>query len=113
MWRPVLRSVAVWFGGGIVIHDALIAPATIIVGLLVLRIAPPFARAYVQGALVITGSLALATLPLVLGDGRDPNNPSQQPLPYGRNLLIVVALVWLVAAALALLRGRVRNDHVH
>lgn len=102
---PALRSVVLWFGGGIVLHDAVIAPLAILVGVLVLRIVPPVARAPVQAALVITGCLAIATFPLVWGQGVDPSVPSQLPLSYGRNLLIVLALVWLVAAAFAV--GRV------
>lgn len=103
---PALRSVAFWFGGGIVVHDALIAPLAILVGALVLRIVPTAARAPVQAALIITGCLAIATFPLVWGQGVDPSVPSQFPLPYGRNLLIVLALVWLVAGAFAIARAR-------
>jgi len=109
---PALRSVAVWFGGGIVLHDAVIAPIAVLIGVVVLRVVPPAARAPVQAALVISGCLAIATFPLVWGQGVDPSVPSQLPLPYGRNLLVVLALVWLVAGLLALRSRRTaRGEH--
>lgn len=100
-----LRSALVWFGGGIALHDGLLAPLVLLVGALVLRVVPAPARAPAQGALVITGTLVLATLPLVLGGGRISTVPSQQPLAYGRNLALVLLLVWLVAAVLVLHRS--------
>ena len=54
-----------------------------------LRVVPAPARAPVQAALLVTACLTLATLPLVLGTGRTPLVPSQQPLDYGRGLLAV------------------------
>jgi hypothetical protein len=53
--------------------------------------------------------LTVALLPLMSGRGRTPANPSQQPLPYTRNLLLVLLAVWLVTAALALHRARLRR----
>lgn len=104
---PALRSVVLWFGGGIVLHDGLVAPLTVAVGAALLLVVRGPARAAVQGALAISACVTLATLPLLVGAGRDPLVPSQQPLPYLRNLLIVLALVWVVAGALALRRTRV------
>lgn len=101
-----LFSAALWFGGGIAVHDGLIAPLVLVIGAVVLRVVPGAARAPVQAAMMITGALVLATLPLVLGGGRDPAVPSQQPLAYGRNLVVVLLIVWLVAGAVALLRTR-------
>lgn len=79
-------------------HDALFAPALLVVAGLVGRVAPRRAVPVVRTALLVSGALALVALPLVLGLGYDPGEPSALPLDYGRNLLVSLAVVWLLAA---------------
>ncbi|MEJ5945755.1 hypothetical protein WDZ17_10680 [Pseudokineococcus basanitobsidens] len=91
-------------------HDALFAPAVLVVVAVASRLVPDRAVPVVRAALLVSGALALVALPLVLGLGDDPSEPSALPLDYGRNLLVSLAVVWAVAA-LALLvprRGRRR-----
>ncbi len=107
-WPP-LSSALTWFAGGVLIHDALLVPLTLLVGVALLRVVPGGYRGLVQGALVMSALLTVALLPLMSGRGRTPANPSQQPLPYTRNLLLVLLAVWLVTAALALYRARRRH----
>ncbi len=107
-WPP-LSSALTWFAGGVIIHDALLVPLTLLVGVALLRVVPGGYRGLVQGALVMSALLTVALLPLMSGRGRTPANPSQQPLPYTRNLLLVLLAVWLVTAALALHRARRRH----
>jgi hypothetical protein len=95
-----------WLAGGILVHDFLLVPATALVGIALTRVVHRPYRAVVQGALIVSGSLALATLPLWRGYGRNPGNPSVDPLPYGRNLGIVLAAVWFVAAVVIVVRWR-------
>lgn len=102
---PALTSIALWFAGGIALHDGLVVPITLAVGSLLLLAVRGPARAAVQGALIVTACVTVATLPLLVGAGRDARVPSQQPLDYGRNLLMVLALVWVVAAAVAVRRS--------
>jgi hypothetical protein len=52
-------------------------------------------------AAYLSGALIAVALPLVLGLGRTPDEPSALPLNYGRGLLISLAVVWLAAAAIA------------
>ncbi|MEU2393506.1 hypothetical protein [Streptomyces sp. NPDC007369] len=104
---PDPYDVLVWLGGALVLHDALLAPLVLATGLLVAAVP---ARAVVRGVLVTAGALVLVTLPLLLRPGAPPN-PSALPLPYARNLLLVLAAVVLVAAgavAAALLARRHR-----
>ncbi|MGP3934388.1 hypothetical protein [Nonomuraea sp. KM88] len=49
------------------------------------------------GALIVLGTLVLATLPTVLALGRRADNPSILPLSYGVNLVIVLAAIALLA----------------
>lgn len=86
-----------WLAGGIVLHDGLLAPATCAVGLLLSRLLRAPYRAVTQSAMIISGSVALASLPLWRGYTSDPGNTTVDPLPYGRNLAIVLGAVWFTA----------------
>lgn len=98
---PDPYPVLVWLGGAVLLHDALIGPLVMAAGLLAAALP---GRAVVRGALVTGGALLVIALPALLRPGR-PANPSVLPLPYGRNLLILLALT--AAAALAgVLRAR-------
>lgn len=92
----------------VVIHDAVLAPALILLGWLVLRYVPRPARAPLQVATLILASLILVALPLVLVQvtGRRPaDNPSVDPLDYRGNVIVLVVLVMAVAAAGAAVRA--------
>jgi hypothetical protein len=102
--RTQWRSAATWFAGGVLAHDLLLAPAAVLVGAGLARAVPSAYRGVVQAALYVSGTVALAAVVLVSGKGRDPTVPSQQPLPYGRNLLVVLALIWTVAAFVVAVR---------
>jgi hypothetical protein len=95
---------ALWFVGGVLAHDLLIAPAVAAAALLLARLPAPW-RAALQAGLVVAGSVATAALPLVLGYGRRADNPSILPLDYPRNLVAVLLAV-LVALAAGTIAGR-------
>ncbi|MCX4782679.1 hypothetical protein [Streptomyces sp. NBC_01264] len=98
-------DVLVWMGGAVVLHDGIIAPLVLLAGLAVAAVP---ARGLVRGALLTAGVLVLVTLPLLLRPGTPPN-PSALPLPYGRNLLLVLAAV-AVAAGVTAAGGRWRRS---
>ncbi|WP_121830073.1 hypothetical protein [Streptomyces sp. S1] len=104
--QPASGDVLVWLAGALVVHDGLLAPLVLAVGLL---IAGRPERGLWRGALVIAGSVVLVTLPLLLRPGPAPN-PSALPLPYGRNLAIVLAAVAVGAVSLGLVRRRRRSQ---
>lgn len=110
-WRvaelPDPVGVVVWLGGALVLHDGVIAPLVLGVGLGVAVALPAgWPRGVVRGALVAGGVLVLVTLPVLVRPGVAPN-ATALPLPYGRNLLLVlggvvaVAGVWIVCRAVA------------
>ncbi|GGY16932.1 hypothetical protein [Streptomyces tanashiensis] len=108
-WRvadqPDPLGVLVWLAGALVLHDGILAPLVLAVGLLLVGRRD---RGVLRGALVVAGSLVLVTLPLLVRPGAPPN-PSALPLPYGRNLVIVLAAVVVVTAAMiVVLRWRRR-----
>ncbi len=103
-----------FFVGSALVHDALLAPVVALVAVVLVRRVPPPYRSLVQGGLFVTAAVTLVALPFVAGFGRRADNPSVLPLPYGRNLLVVLGLVWLGVAALALLRWRLAGaDRTH
>jgi hypothetical protein len=100
-----------WLLGVLVVYHLLLVPAVLAVGTL-LRRAPAAWRAPLRAAMTVAGTLALTSLPLLLGYGRasQPGNASVLPGNYVVNLAAVLAVVWALAAAWGLrrLRGRRR-----
>ena len=92
--------------GGALLHDLIVAPLVIVAGVLLARAVPGRARAVVQGALAISGIVALFSYPLVRAYGLAANNPTSLPRNYTAGLLIVLGVVWAVAAGLVILRLR-------
>lgn len=95
--QPDPFDVLVWLAGALLLHDGVLAPLVLAVGLLVAAVP---ARRVVRGALITCGALVLVTLPVLLRPGAPPN-PSALPLPYVRNLVLVLALVAGLAAGVA------------
>jgi len=87
-----------WLVGAAIAHDALLAPAVTIVGLLLAWVLPSRVRGPVLGALAISAVVVLFSWPALRGYGRRDANPTILPHDAGRNVMIVVALVWLGAA---------------
>jgi hypothetical protein len=101
---------AVWFAGAAVVHDGIIAPCVLLVGALTTRL-PSSYRRRVQGTLLIGGAVSLMALPVVLGKGRRADNLSILPLAYGRNLVIVLAAIAVIAVLWSLYRKRSDGSH--
>ncbi|RKS73509.1 hypothetical protein BZB76_4202 [Actinomadura pelletieri DSM 43383] len=89
---------AVWFAGAAVLHDAVLVPVVLVAGVATGRLPGPWRRA-ARTALVIGGAVTLVAAPLVLGYGRRADEPSRLPLPYDRNLAVVLAVVVVLCAA--------------
>ena len=99
-----------WLIGSAVVHDAVLLPFVLAVGVLARRAVPAGAWAPVRWALVTSGVLLLVSWPFVRGYGRRSGNPSLLPREYGDGLLVALALVWTAATLLAVvLVGRQRR----
>ncbi|MFE9401210.1 hypothetical protein ACFYNY_05475 [Streptomyces sp. NPDC006530] len=90
-------DVLIWLVGAVVLHDGIIAPLVVAVGLLTGGLKN---RGLLRGTLLTAGCLVLIALPLLLRP-LPTNNPSVLPLDYVQGLLISLA----VLAVLALLLG--------
>jgi hypothetical protein len=93
-----------FLGGILVGHDLALLPLAILLGTLLTRWMPGWARAPVQVGLLASAVVSFVALPFVIGAGRRPDDPSALPLNYTRGLTLVLALVWLVVALAAVRR---------
>ena len=103
-----------WLLGLLLAHDLLLAPAVLAAGHLLRRVPAPW-RPPLRAALIVSGTLALTSLPLLLGYGRasQPGNTSLLPRDYPASLAAVLAVVWGLAAAWGLYRARARRASAH
>jgi hypothetical protein len=86
---------------GALLHDLLVAPVVIVLAVALARNVPRRARAAVQAALAVSGIVTLFSYPLVRAYGLATHNPTSLPHNYAANLLVVLGVVWAVAAAVA------------
>ena len=92
--------------GGALLHDLIVAPLVVLAGVLVARSVPGRARSVVQAALAVSGIVALFSYPLVRAYGLAAHNPTSLPHNYLANLLVVLGVVWAIAALVIVLRLR-------
>ncbi|MEU6402496.1 hypothetical protein [Streptomyces sp. NPDC046985] len=86
---PHPLDVGVWLVGALVLHDGVVAPLVLGVGLLVAALP---ARRAVRGALIVAGCLTVVALPVLARPGATAN-PSVLPLDYLRNWLLLLTAV--------------------
>jgi hypothetical protein len=88
--------------GGALAHDLLLAPAVLLIGVLLARAVRGRWRAPLQSALFISATLVLFTYPQLRGYGRALRNPTSLPHNYAANVTAAVAAVVVGTATLAL-----------
>lgn len=97
-----LVSIALWLAGGVLAHDAVLAPLTLAVVVVGTRLLPMPARAPAALGLVIWGSVTIAVSPLLIGVGGKADNPTLLNGSYltwwlglsAATLALVVAATW-------------------
>ena len=102
--RPVL-DVVVWLAGGIVAHDAVLAPVVVGLGVLTATTAPAWLRPSLVRLLLVLGPLTLVAVPVLGHFGARPDNPTLLDRPYTAGWL-VLALLAVVATVVDALRRR-------
>jgi predicted cobalt transporter CbtA len=96
----------VFLAAALIAHDVVWLPAVIAFGAVLTRFVSRRHRPAAQIAAVVVAAPAVVALPLVLGVGRAADNPSIQPLDYGKNVtLLLLALAG--GALVAMLYRRV------
>ena len=97
---------AIWFIGGLLIHDLVIAPLEFGTGWALRRGVPGKLLAPVQAGLIASAIIFAFMIPSLFGPGKTPLNPSQLPNDYPRSLAIVLIAVWVGALGYGLARRR-------
>ncbi|GAA1779559.1 hypothetical protein [Agromyces lapidis] len=94
-------GIAVWVGAAIVVHDAVIAPVVVAVGLGAGAVRDRLGRRAVavgQGALLVGAVLTAIALPAIIAQERGNANPTVLVGSYA----LVIVIVWAVVAAVLL-----------
>jgi hypothetical protein len=99
-------QLAMFVVGFDVFHDAILAPVVLVAAWLIARFVPAITGGPVRMAGAASAIVIAFAAPLVGGFGRRPTNSSTLPLDYGRNVLIVIAAVWVLAAVTIVVRIR-------
>lgn len=89
-----LVATAVWLAGGVLVHDALLAPATIVVcAVAVLAIRSRAWRAAAAGGFLVLGTVTVTAVPVLGRFGAKPDNPTLLDRPYVAGWLAFASLV--------------------
>ena len=99
-WDNLVATV-VWLAGGVVLHDAVLAPLVVVVcALAVLALRSRAWRAAAAGGLVVLGTVTLTAVPVLGRFGAKADNPTLLDRPYvvGWFLLVVLVVLGTVLA---------------
>lgn len=92
-------SVLTWLAGGVLLHDALLAPIVVGLGVVASQWLPAPWRPPAVVALVCWGSLTLAAIPVLYGGGVRPDNPTLLDRSYVASWWIGCATVLVLVVA--------------
>jgi hypothetical protein len=92
-------ELARWVVGLAVLHDLVVVPVVLAVGVALRRRVPAPAWPPVRAALFASAVLVAVGWPFVGGFGRNAGVPSLLPRDYAAGLAMALVAVWLVAAA--------------
>lgn len=91
-----------WVVGLALVHDLVLVPIVVAVGVGLARALQPPWRAIAGATLIVAGPIVLFAWPYVAGWGRSAANPSIQPRDYGSGVVTLLAAIGVAAAALVL-----------
>lgn len=104
----VAHAVA-WLAAGVLAHDAVLAPAVVVAGLVVWPRLPEPARAPAAVAAVVVGTVTLAVLPTLGRFGAKPDDETLLNRPYVAFWVGLVLLAALGALVASVVRRRQRR----
>ena len=104
-----LVDTTVWLAGGVVLHDFVLVPLTLLLGLALVRLLPANLRAPVVGGLVVLGTVTLMAVPVLGGWGANADNPTILDRNYPVGWLVVAGVTMLVVVVTIVLRAGGRS----
>ena len=102
-----LRSLVflgLWLAAALVIHDGIVAPATVGVSSVLRRWVPDRSRRYLQAALIASAMVTVIALPMIYLRGTQPAVKALLLRNYGASLAAIVGCIALVSLAAYLVR---------
>jgi hypothetical protein len=99
-----LVATVVWLAGGVVAHDAVLAPLVVLLGVALLPRLPSWSRGPAVAGFVVLLTVTLTAVPVLGRFGAKPDDPWLLPRSYGALWLGLALLVVAVVVAAALLR---------
>lgn len=106
-----VRAALIWLIGGVFVHDALLAPATLVCVVVAMRYLPS-SRGPATVSFVVLGTVTIAAIPVLGRFGARADNPTLLDRNYLAGWCVFAALVLIVVvgvAALGRARGRSRT----
>ena len=101
------RSQAAWFLGGVLAHDAVLAPLMVFLGVLATRLLRPALRRVAAVAFIVWATVTVAVTNVLLPVGGRPDNASLMNRPYVWAWVGFTGAM-VVFVAVAALRGRAK-----
>ena len=95
-----------WLAAGVVVHDAVLAPLVLVVGLALRRVVPGPARGPVVVGAVVLGAVTLVAVPAIGRFGARPDNPTLLDRDYVAGWLALACLVVVAVGVATLVRSR-------
>ena len=99
-----LVSTGTWLAGGILLHDAVLAPVTVGLGVAASRLLPGHFRAATGLAFLLWATLTVVFVPVLSGQGGKPDNATILHRPYLLSWLVLTGV--LAGAAVIAARRR-------
>jgi hypothetical protein len=96
----------VWLAGGVLLHDLVLAPLVVVLGVLAAAALPWWARSPAAAATVVLGSVTLMAVPVLGRFGARPDNPTLLDRPYLAGWLLFAGLLLGCACGWALVLRR-------
>ena len=97
-----LVATGVWLAGGVIAHDAVLAPVTIVGGLLLARVLSGTTCVAVVTGAVLLGPVTLLAVPVLGRFGAHGDLPSLLDRDYLTGWLVLAALIWTGVGAMSL-----------
>lgn len=97
-----IGGLATWLLGAVILHDAILSPFVVLVGLGLRRVGRAlrlWVLVVVQAAIVLGSVLALVVLPEIAAKHHGAKNPTVVPFDYTTRLLVVEGALLLVVIA--------------
>ena len=101
-----LLDVLLWMAGGVVVHDAVVAPLTVLATVLLLRVVPRAWRTSLTVGLVVLLGVTATAVPVLGRFGARPDNPTLLDRDYVGGWLLLAAVVLVLVVVAPLVRAR-------